>query len=105
MLSLHIRPAAAVDIDEIVDYLAAENILASQGFVSDLQRCFDLVAENPEIGIRRQYRSKSLNSMRMFPLKKYSSYLVFYLADDLTIDIVRVLHGRRDIEMLFNDDR
>ena len=104
MLSLHIRPAAALDIDEIVDYLASENILVSQSFVSDLQRCFDLLAENPKIGVQRQYRFKALSGMRMFPLKKYSSYLVFYLADDLSIDIVRVLHGHRDIEKLFDND-
>jgi len=101
VLNLYIRPAASDDIDEIIDYLVGESVPAAQGFVKDLQKCFDLLAENPEIGTPREYRSAALSGMRMFPLKKFSTYLVFYLSDDQTIDIVRVLHGKQDIERLF----
>jgi len=101
MLDLHIRPVASQDIDEIVDYFALVNTQAAQDFVNDLQSCFALLSENAKIGVQREYRAKALASMRMFPLKKFSSYLVFYMADDQTIDIVRVLHGKRDIERLF----
>ena len=101
MLNLRIRPAASEDIDEIIDYLVWESVPAAQGFVKDLQKCFDLLAENPKIGAQREYRSAALSGMRMFPLKKFSTYLVFYLSDDQTIDVVRVLHGQRDIERLF----
>ena len=103
MLNLYIRPAASDDIDEIVDYLLGESVPAAQGFVKDLQKCFDLLTENPKIGVQREYRSAALSGMRMSPLKKFSTYLVFYLSDDQTIDIVRVLHGRRDIEQLFSE--
>ena len=103
MLNLDIRPAASEDIDQIVDYLLEESVTAAQGFVKDLQKCFDLLTENPKIDVQREYRSAALSGMRMFPLKKFSTYLVFYLPDDQTIDIVRVLHGRRDIEQLFSE--
>ena len=103
MLNLYIRPAASDDIDEIVDYLVGESVPAAQGFVKDLQKCFDLLTENPKIGVQREYRSTALSGMRMFPLKKFSTYLVIYLPDDQTIDIVRVLHGRRNIEQLFSE--
>jgi toxin ParE1/3/4 len=106
MLNLYIRPAASEDIDEIIDYLVGESAPAAQGFVKDLQQCFDLIAKNPKVGAPREYQSAALSGMRMFPLKKFSTYLVFYLSDEQTIDIVRVLHGRRDIEQLFvNSDR
>lgn len=101
MINLYIRPAASEDIDEIIDYLVGESVPAAQGFVKDLQKCFDLLAENPKIGAPREYRSTALSGMRMFPLKKFSTYLVFYLSDEQTIDVVRVLHGQRDIERLF----
>ena len=101
MLNLYIRPAASEDIDEIVDYLVGESVPTAQGFVRDLQKCFDLLTENPKIGVQREYRSVALSGMWIFPLKEFSTYLVFYLSDDQTIDIVRVLHGKRDIERLF----
>ena len=103
MLKLHIRPRAAKDVDEIIDYFVLKNTQTAQDFVSDLERCFTLLAENPQIGVQREYRSKALAGMHMFPLKNYSSCLVFYMADDRTIDIVRILHGRRDIERLFTN--
>lgn len=102
MLNIHIRPVASQDIDEIVDYFVLESTQTAQDFISDLQGCFALLSENAQIGVQREYRAKALAGMRMFPLKKFSSYLVFYMADDQTIDIVRVLHGKRDIERLFN---
>lgn len=103
MLNLYIRPAASLDIDEIVDYLVEENTSAAQSFIKELQQCFELLSENPKIGVQRQYRTAALSNMRMFPLKKFSTYLVFYLSDDETIDIFRVLHGQRDIERLFDE--
>lgn len=101
MLNLYIRPIAAQDIEEIIDYLIQENTSAAQHFIKDLEDSFELLANNPKIGTQRDYRSQALSGMRMFPLKKFSSYLVFYLADKQTIDIVRVIHGHRDIEQLF----
>lgn len=103
MLNLYIRPAASEDIDEIVDYLVGESVPTAQGFVRDLQKCFDLLTENPKIGVQREHRSVALSGMRMFPLKKFSTYLVFYISDDQTINVVRVLHGQLDIERLFDD--
>ena len=105
MLNLHIRPVAAKDIDEIIDYFVLKNTQTAQDFVSELERCFTLLAENPQIGVQREYRPKALAGMSMFPLKTFSSYLVFYMADDQTIDIVRALNGRRDIERLFTEKK
>lgn len=101
MLNLYIRPVAAQDIEEIIDYLVEENTSAAQNFIKDLEDAFELLAANPKVGTKREYRSEALSGMRMFPLKKFSTYLVFYLADKQTIDIVRILHGHRDIEQLF----
>ena len=101
MLNVAIRPQAQDDIDAIIDYLLAERSPSAQDFVQLLQQTFDLLAENPKIGTQRHYRATALSGMRMFPLKQFSAYLVFYLHDDEAINIVRVLHGSRDIAELF----
>jgi toxin ParE1/3/4 len=33
-----------------------------------------------------------------------SPYVVFYRVTELSVDIVRVLHGRRDLDAIFADD-
>jgi len=104
MLKLTIRPKAQFDIDDIIDYLLSERPANAEDFVSDLQRTFDSLVDNPKIGVKRTYRAPALNQMRMFPLKQFSAYLVFYIADDDTLDIVRVIHGSKDIVNLFETE-
>ncbi|MBU1722867.1 MAG: type II toxin-antitoxin system RelE/ParE family toxin [Gammaproteobacteria bacterium] len=103
MLDLRIRPQAESDIDEIITWLLENNPAEATRFVMELRDTFELLAENPLIGATRQYRLPALRGIRMFPLKKYSAYLIFYLNSQDTLEIVRVLHGRRDLQGLFND--
>lgn len=104
MLEIALRPQAQDDIDAIIDYLLVERPPSAQDFVQVLKQTFDLLAENPKIGAQRNYRAEALSGMRMFPLKQFSAYLVFYLHDDDTLDIVRVLHGSRNIAELFAEE-
>lgn len=103
MLELSIRPQAEADIDEILTWLLENNSAAATRFVMELRDTFELLAENPLIGATRQYRVPALRGIRMFPLKKYSAYLIFYLNSENTLDIVRVLHASRDLQSLFED--
>lgn len=103
MLNLVIRPQAELDIDEIITYLLETNPQSATKFVMELRQAFALLSGNPRIGAKRQYRLPALEGIRLFPLKKYSSYLIFYLNADDSLEIVRVLHGRRDLETLFSE--
>lgn len=40
--------------------------------------------------------------MRMWHVKGYENYLIFYTFAGNKIEIIRVLHGSRDIKDLFN---
>ena len=56
-----------------------------------------MLAENPLAGRRQDELSQGLRS---FPVGKY---VIFYKAIDVSIRIVRVLHGARNIPELFQD--
>ena len=57
-----------------------------------------MLLDFPESGTKRdQLRS----GLRSFPV---GSYMVFYLVIEKGIEIVRVLHGRRDIEKILSDE-
>lgn len=104
MLNLVIRPQAEIDIDEIITYLLETNPQAATKFLAELRQTFTLLSDNPLIGVKRQYRLPALEGIRLFPLKKYSSYLIFYLNADDALEIVRVLNGQRDLETLFSEN-
>ncbi len=49
-------------------------------------------------GIRR------LKGLRRAPVRGFESHLVFYLPPEAGIDLIRVLHGARDIDNIFAEE-
>lgn len=52
------------------------------------------------MGARRQSRNSKLKDLRSWPISGYRNYLVFYIALDREIDVLRVVHGARDVDQL-----
>jgi toxin ParE1/3/4 len=95
MAKFTIAPSAESDLDEIWQYLDENNEAAAEKFIRELAKKFELLAENKEIGKRQD---DFLIEMRMFPFKKYQ---IYYFPTGDGVEIYRVLHGRRDIEGMF----
>lgn len=55
------------------------------------------LAEAPMIGIARTCRNPALTGLRMLPVRGFSRHLIFYRPMPDKIEIVRVLHGARDL--------
>ena len=95
MTRVFFAPAAEADLDKIHDYIAAENPTAAAALVTRLEDLAALLADAPGMG---RARPELLSNLRSFPL---GSYLLFYRPSDNGIEVVRVLHGARDIPALF----
>jgi toxin ParE1/3/4 len=89
------RPLAEADILEIWDYIADDNIAAADDWVDRLDEQFRLLATQPKIG---RTRDELAAGMRSFPVGRY---VVFYMPLDDGVDVIRVLHGSRDIDAIF----
>jgi toxin ParE1/3/4 len=97
-----VRPAADRDLDDQAEYLTAhQNLETGLRFYRAAEETFNLLAAQPKMGKPAECRSPLLAGMRMFPLKQFPRHLVFYRPLTDGIEIVRVLHGARDIESLF----
>ena len=53
------------------------------------------------MGAARPYRDPALEGLRMHPVRGFSEHLIFYLPLPDGIEIVRVLHAKRNIRRLF----
>ena len=93
------RPLAEADILEIWDYIADDNPAAADRWVDHLDGQFRLLATQPKMG---RARDELAPSVRSFP---FGRYVVFYVPIDDGIDVVRVLHGARDIDEIFNPEK
>ena len=92
------------DIDEAAKYYVEEASLdVALRFLDAVEEAYKFVCSNPNAGSRGQYRSWRLEGIRRWPVPSFQNYLVFYrlTLTDEWVEIVRVLHGARDIEALF----
>ena len=90
------RPLAQTDILEIWDYIADDNPAAADRWVDQLDAQFRLLSTQPKMG---RAPNELAADVRSFPVGRY---VVFYVPLDAGIDVVRVLHGARDIGAIFH---
>ena len=89
------REAAKSDLKEIWKYIASDSTERANDFLRALNDKMDTLAKNPLMG---RERDEVMPGLRSFPFKRY---VIFYQPLQDGIDVVRVLHGARDLESLF----
>lgn len=89
------RPIAELDLLEIWDYIADDSPDRADEFLDRIEGKLQTLARNPGLGKRRE---ELLPGLKSFPI---DNYVVFYREIRDGIDVVRVLHGSRDIEEVF----
>jgi toxin ParE1/3/4 len=98
MSRLKFTPLARQDLQDIGDYIARDNLSAALTFVHRLEeRCLSL-SQNPRIGRNCGDISPNLRSATE------GDYLIFYRLQPNSIEVVRVVHGSRDINRLIFPD-
>jgi len=95
MAFVRTRPQAEADLEEIWWYIAQDSPDAADGFLDQIEERCAVLAQFPLMGTAREDLLPSLRSLVV------GSYVVFYLPVNGGIEIVRVLHGKRDLEALF----
>jgi toxin ParE1/3/4 len=85
------RPRAVLDLAEIWSYIAEDSVTNADRFAARIDKNFRLLAGRPGIGRARLELSPDLRSFVI------GNYVVFYLPLRNGIDVIRVLHGARDI--------
>ena len=98
------RRQARRDAIEQAVVIAADNPGAADRFFEAIDQTLRLLAEMPEMGAARPYRAPDLQGLRMHPVRGFPQHLLFYLPLADGIELVRVLHGKRNIERLFQPE-
>lgn len=91
---IHTRQARE-DLLSIWSYIAADNPTAADRVLDAIDRRCARLSENPKLGPARPDIAPEL---RYFPV---GSYLIFYREVSAGVEIVRVLHGARNLRASF----
>ena len=98
MPSVVIRPKALEDLAEIWAYISEDSPRQADAFAAAIDREIRDLARRPLIG---RARPELLTDLRSLP---FGRYVIFYLPRKRGIEVVRVLHGARDLKPLFDED-
>ncbi|KYC37847.1 plasmid stabilization protein [Scytonema hofmannii PCC 7110] len=88
-------PLAKNDLKEIWNYIADYSEERADSLLRVLDEKMQKLAQFPLMG---KERAEILDGLRSFPV---NNYIIFYRPIDKGIEVIRVLHGARDIESLF----
>jgi len=86
---------ARLDTADIWQYIAEDNPIAADKLIELFDKKLKLAAESPGLGRPRDDLMPGLRSIRV------SKYLLFYRSVPDGIELIRVLHGARDLPRLF----
>ncbi|MBD2501894.1 type II toxin-antitoxin system RelE/ParE family toxin [Anabaena azotica] len=104
MFAIKKRPQAIRDLIDLATYIAQDNLDVSDRFLAAAEATFKQLAKTPGIGRICQFVHPSLTEIRQISIKGFNKYLIFYRITESEVDILRVIHGARDIEAIFNED-
>ena len=94
---LRLRPRARADIAAITRHYASEaGASVTLAFAAALEAAFAHIAAHPASGSLRHAEDAGIPGLRFWPLRRFP-YLLLYLDRDDHLDVVRVLHTRRDV--------
>ena len=92
MAVIVLQPRAKADLSDIWQFIAEDSDDQADAFIDLIDQKFQLLAQQSGLGRRREELAEGLRS---FPVGRY---VIFYLPIPGGVQIVRLLHGARDIE-------
>lgn len=96
------KPAAYDDLEAISGYIARDNPDAAHRFLLAAERAFAALASNPSLG--QAYPHPRYTELRIWPMgRRFRNYVIFYRPMDEGVEIIRVLHGARNLPEVLNE--
>lgn len=95
MPTVKVAAAAEEELVKIWEYVAEHNPEAASKLIKEITGKFAFLRDYPNMG---REQSRLLVNLRSFVVR---DYFIFYQPFDDGVEILRVLHGSRDIESIF----
>ncbi len=95
VLDIHI--AAARDLEQCARHIRKDSPRSAAGFIRAAKATCRTLLKFPEMGSSFPSVLPELTGLRVFPVKGFRNFLLFYRPTSIGIELIRVLHGGRDI--------
>lgn len=86
---------AQQDLEVILDYLDIQSTQAADRFATKFDQTCNLHAQHPQIGMSAEQYATNLRHFTV------ANYAIFYRPLEDGIEVIRIIHGARDLPKLF----
>jgi toxin ParE1/3/4 len=97
------KMAAQQDLVDHFAFIGKDSLDAASRLLIAAEKAFELLLEMPGLGRTWEVRNPRLAGLRMWPIRGFDKYLIFYRPIEDGIEIVRVLHGAQDIQSILGE--
>jgi len=99
-----VLPAARRDILRQIGYFIdiGEERVADR-FLAAARAAIEHVAQTPHAGAPRPMKNSRLAGLRTWPVDGFDDMKIYYLVAANELTVLRILHGRRDIERVLEE--
>ena len=104
-LALFLFPRAEADLDAHCAFIAQKNIERAFRFDEAAFASFSRLCEMPLLGTERRFANPALEDIRVWFVKEFEKYLIFYRVFGNYIEIIRVLHSAQQIDVIMADEK
>ena len=91
------RLKAVQDAEEIANYIAKDSLDAALRFLQNAEATLKDLVRSPSLGSRFVSNIPEFENLRCRRVKGFPNHLVFYLEQQDAIEVLRILHGARDL--------
>lgn len=95
------NPRVKRDILDLARYIARDNLDAGLKFFDAVEQTLLKLAEMPGMGALRGFENPKFSDVRSWSVDGFRNYLIFYRKTPGGIEVIRVIHGARDIDAEF----
>jgi len=92
------RLKAAQDAEDIADYIVNDSLKAAVRFLENTESTLRELAESPGIGSPFESDHPELANLRFRRVNGFPNHVIFYFEHTAAIEVVRILHGARDLD-------
>jgi toxin ParE1/3/4 len=97
-MKVYLTPDAKTDLEGIGDRIAERNPARAVTYVRELRERARRIGEFPHAGPPRPQWGEGIR------IAVHGKYLIIYRVRDETVQVLRVLHGARDLDALFESE-
>ena len=99
-LTVWYAPAARQDVNECAEYFESRDVAVADRFLESVRQTVEMLCTNPELGER--FRRDLTGTIRKRGVLKFANYLIFYRREESILQVLRIIHGARDYDKLFD---